>query len=133
MESPREGDKNRESERARERERERERRKAREKEREKERAHGAMISIIRVCVHVSGGEDRVLWRQMRPTSVTIRPIRPSYALLFLLQDLLDATGQTSVPSGWVKGAYIGGCNDGPEPWMGIVPCINSGKIKEMMA
>ena len=51
----------------------------------------------------------------------------------LKQDLLDATGQTSVPSGWVKGAYIGGCNDGPEPWMGIVPCINSGKIKEMMA
>ena len=43
------------------------------------------------------------------------------------------TGKTSVPSGWVMGKYIGGCNDGPEGWMGIIPMLRSGKLKELMA
>jgi len=47
-------------------------------------------------------------------------------------ELLSKTGATSVPSGWVKGTYIGGCNDGPEAWMGILPCIHSGKIQELL-
>ena len=34
-------------------------------------------------------------------------------------ELKSKTGKTSVPSCWVKGAYVGGCNDGPEAWMGI--------------
>eukprot|EP00656_Telonema_subtile_P019389 TRINITY_DN2064_c0_g1_i3.p1 TRINITY_DN2064_c0_g1~~TRINITY_DN2064_c0_g1_i3.p1 ORF type:complete len:119 (-),score=22.03 TRINITY_DN2064_c0_g1_i3:233-589(-) len=42
------------------------------------------------------------------------------------------TGKTSVPSGWVKGTYIGGCNDGTESWHGIIPCIQSGKIAELL-
>ena len=28
--------------------------------------------------------------------------------------LMSKTGTTSVPSAWVKGTYVGGCNDGPE-------------------
>ena len=47
-------------------------------------------------------------------------------------ELFTLTGKTSVPSGWVKGVYIGGCNDGPEDWMGILPCLNSGKIAELL-
>ena len=49
------------------------------------------------------------------------------------QELFKATGATSVPSVWVKGTYIGGCNDGPEDWMGLTPNLRSGKLEEMLA
>jgi len=60
--------------------------------------------------------------------------------------LYQATGKTSVPSVWIKGRwksyhslllryqevfkgkYVGGCNDGPEPWMGICKLIRNGEI-----
>ena len=47
-------------------------------------------------------------------------------------ELARKTGVTSVPSTWVKGEYVGGCNDGPEDWMGVVPMLKSGKFKEML-
>jgi len=47
--------------------------------------------------------------------------------------LLSKTGKASVPSAWVKGTYIGGCNDGPEDWMGVVPMVRSGKLSEMLS
>lgn len=47
--------------------------------------------------------------------------------------LLSKTGTTSVPSTWVKGTYVGGCNDGPEDWMGVVPMVRSGKLAEMLS
>ena len=34
---------------------------------------------------------------------------------------------------WVKGAFVGGCDDGPEAWMGVVPMVRSGKLAEMLA
>ena len=46
-------------------------------------------------------------------------------------ELAEKTGITSVPSTWIKGQYVGGCNDGPEDWMGVLPMIKSGKFKEM--
>eukprot|EP01062_Namystynia_karyoxenos_P014148 TRINITY_DN15099_c0_g1_i2.p1 TRINITY_DN15099_c0_g1~~TRINITY_DN15099_c0_g1_i2.p1 ORF type:complete len:155 (+),score=29.80 TRINITY_DN15099_c0_g1_i2:67-465(+) len=36
------------------------------------------------------------------------------------------------PSAWAAGRYIGGCNDGPEEWMGVKPCIRSGRISELL-
>mmetsp|Transcript_28458 Transcript_28458/g.52229 ORF Transcript_28458/g.52229 Transcript_28458/m.52229 type:complete len:216 (-) Transcript_28458:51-698(-) len=42
------------------------------------------------------------------------------------------TGQTSMPSAWLKGTYIGGCNDGYEPWMGVKPMIAKGTLQEML-
>eukprot|EP00927_Polykrikos_kofoidii_P026491 TRINITY_DN2356_c0_g1_i2.p1 TRINITY_DN2356_c0_g1~~TRINITY_DN2356_c0_g1_i2.p1 ORF type:complete len:164 (+),score=26.82 TRINITY_DN2356_c0_g1_i2:74-565(+) len=51
-----------------------------------------------------------------------------------LRDGLKAkVGKTSVPSVWVKGVYVGGCNDGLEPWHGVMPMLRSGKLKEMLA
>jgi glutaredoxin 3 len=47
-------------------------------------------------------------------------------------ELYQATGQSSVPSIWVKGTFIGGCNDGPESWMGLAPCLRSGKFNELL-
>lgn len=41
--------------------------------------------------------------------------------------------QTSVPLVFVKGKFIGGCNDGPEDWMGTMPLLKSGKLAEMLA
>mmetsp|Transcript_43071 Transcript_43071/g.52236 ORF Transcript_43071/g.52236 Transcript_43071/m.52236 type:complete len:105 (+) Transcript_43071:68-382(+) len=38
----------------------------------------------------------------------------------------------SVPAGFVKGKFIGGCNDGPESWMGIIPNVNNGEIAKMI-
>mmetsp|Transcript_76470 Transcript_76470/g.132255 ORF Transcript_76470/g.132255 Transcript_76470/m.132255 type:complete len:216 (+) Transcript_76470:404-1051(+) len=42
------------------------------------------------------------------------------------------TGQTSMPSAWLKGTYIGGCNDGVEPWMGVKPMLAKGMLHEML-
>ena len=47
--------------------------------------------------------------------------------------LFAKTGKTSVPSTWVKGSYVGGCNDGPEPGFGVIPLLKSGKLQEMLA
>jgi len=47
-------------------------------------------------------------------------------------ELTAMSGATSVPMVWVKGQFIGGCNDGPESWMGVKPCIASGKIEELL-
>ena len=47
--------------------------------------------------------------------------------------LVAKTGSTSVPSAWVKGAYIGGCNDGPEDGMGVVPMLRSGRLSTMLS
>lgn len=47
-------------------------------------------------------------------------------------ELYQLTGSSSVPSAWVKGKYIGGCNDGPERWMGVIPCLRSGKLHQLL-
>jgi glutaredoxin len=46
--------------------------------------------------------------------------------------LAELTGKTSLPSAWVKGTYIGGCNDGSEDWHGVKPMVANGKLKEML-
>jgi len=46
--------------------------------------------------------------------------------------LKNKTGQSSVPSGWINGEFIGGCNDGPQKWMGILPLLKNGKFEEKM-
>lgn len=34
-------------------------------------------------------------------------------------DQLAGFGRRTVPYLWVHGKYAGGCNDGPESWMGV--------------
>ena len=48
------------------------------------------------------------------------------------QKLTTLTGNSTVPSVWVKGKYIGGCNDGPYSWMGLSKTLASGLFKEFM-
>mmetsp|Transcript_50779 Transcript_50779/g.118133 ORF Transcript_50779/g.118133 Transcript_50779/m.118133 type:complete len:98 (-) Transcript_50779:148-441(-) len=49
---------------------------------------------------------------------------------FVKKELSEIAGSTSVPKVWVKGEFIGGCNDGGLG--GVMPCLESGKIKELM-
>ena len=49
------------------------------------------------------------------------------------QELHSATGKTSAPSVWVKGTYVGGCNDGTERWHGVLPLLRSGEFQKMLA
>lgn len=50
----------------------------------------------------------------------------------LKSQLSNVSGQSSVPQVFVNGTFIGGCNDGPEAWMGTLPLLNSGKLKQML-
>jgi glutaredoxin len=47
-------------------------------------------------------------------------------------ELYQITKVSSLPSVWIKGKYVGGCNDGPEPWMGIKKIIAGDKIKDFL-
>lgn len=47
--------------------------------------------------------------------------------------LRSLTGMSSVPSSWVKGEFVGGCNDGPEPWMGIKKMANNGELQKRLS
>merc|ERR1712232_1407410 len=44
------------------------------------------------------------------------------------QGVIQRVGKGSVPSVWVKGTYIGGCNDGTEPGHGVIPMLKSGRL-----
>lgn len=46
--------------------------------------------------------------------------------------LVEMTGKTSAPSVWIRGTYVGGCNDGTEAWHGVKPMLESGKFQEMV-
>ena len=46
----------------------------------------------------------------------------------LRAELAERTGRTSVPSTFIAGEGIGGCNDGP----GLIPLKGSGKLDEML-
>lgn len=46
--------------------------------------------------------------------------------------LRSMTGSGSVPSIWIKGKFVGGCNDGPESWMGIRKIINGNKLNDYL-
>lgn len=47
-------------------------------------------------------------------------------------ELSETTKSGSVPSIWIKGKYVGGCNDGPEPWMGITRILKDNKIQKLL-
>ena len=42
------------------------------------------------------------------------------------------THSSSVPSIWIKGKFVGGCNDGPEAWMGISKILKNKKMDELL-
>ena len=46
--------------------------------------------------------------------------------------LRKMTGQRTIPYVFVRGRFIGGCNDGPEAWMGTLPLIQSGELQKML-
>ena len=45
-------------------------------------------------------------------------------------ELAELAGKTSVPQVFVNGVCIGGCNDGSESWMGVMPLLGNGKLQK---
>jgi len=43
------------------------------------------------------------------------------------------TGQRTVPYVFANGRFVGGCNDGPESWMGTVKLLRSGALERLLA
>ena len=44
----------------------------------------------------------------------------------------DTLGKTSVPAIWIKGTFIGACNDGPPGFDGVKNLNSSGKLDDML-
>ena len=49
-----------------------------------------------------------------------------------LEELRLLTRSPTLPSIWVRGKYVGGCNDGPLPWHGVFPLLQSGRFAELL-
>ena len=47
-------------------------------------------------------------------------------------ELRSLTSSSSVPSIWIKGKFVGGCNDGPEAWMGISKILRNYKMDDLL-
>lgn len=69
-------------------------------------------------------EDALKSKGIAFEKVSIAPYKP---------ELKQRTGKSSAPSVWIKGTYVGGCNDGVEPWQGVIPMLRSGKFEEMLS
>lgn len=50
----------------------------------------------------------------------------------LRAELGALTGRTSVPSIWIGGTCIGGCNDGPAPYNGLLTLQKQGKLDDVL-
>ena len=48
-------------------------------------------------------------------------------------EMADVIGRTSVPAIWIGGNFIGGCNDGPPEFNGLVSLENAGKLDSMLS
>ena len=38
----------------------------------------------------------------------------------------------SAPAVFARGRFVGGCNDGPEPWMGALKLLRSGRLQSAL-
>lgn len=48
-------------------------------------------------------------------------------------ELRQLSGKGTVPQSFVNGVCVGGCNDGPELWQGVVKLLQNGKIQKALA
>lgn len=46
--------------------------------------------------------------------------------------LREMTGAGTVPSIWIRGVFIGGCNDGPLSWHGLMKIRRNGTFQKLM-
>ena len=102
----------------------------------------ACIRAARVCVPVSVPVSSCLppshsFSSLSPHFHPFCAVLAQFKLIEASQQqkqiLRGITGSRSVPQVFVHGKYIGGCNDGPEAWMGVMPMLRGGKLQEMLA
>eukprot|EP00966_Prymnesium_polylepis_P259462 5993096-Prymnesium_polylepis.1 len=46
--------------------------------------------------------------------------------------LRERTAQRTIPYVFARGTFLGGCNDGPEEWMGALKLLRSGALQKML-
>jgi glutaredoxin 3 len=67
---------------------------------------------------------------------SLKEVKIDYKVIYAtnkhMKVLENLTGMSSFPNIWVKGKFVGGCNDGPEAWMGIRPLIRNGELMKML-
>eukprot|EP00596_Hydrurales_sp_CCMP1899_P001367 CAMPEP_0119037042 /NCGR_PEP_ID=MMETSP1177-20130426/5136_1 /TAXON_ID=2985 /ORGANISM="Ochromonas sp, Strain CCMP1899" /LENGTH=101 /DNA_ID=CAMNT_0006997735 /DNA_START=91 /DNA_END=396 /DNA_ORIENTATION=- len=87
-------------------------------------SHNIVLYVSNSCPYCTSAI-----RDLKAAGKTIHVVEASSAQRSVLREM---TGAGSVPNCWVKGKFVGGCNDGSEPWMGIVKMLKNGKLDEML-
>ena len=75
------------------------------------------------CPYCSRAESALKQAGIPFKKVTLSPYR---------DQLRQSTGKTSAPSVWIKGRYVGGCNDGTQSWHGVLPLLRSKQFQKML-
>ena len=88
-------------------------------------ANKVLVFSMEQCVYCVDAKTHLTSQGHNPTVVTVNE-RQRMALY-------ELTSSHSMPSVWLNGRYVGGCNDGPEPWMGIKKIIDSGKLANYLS
>lgn len=87
-------------------------------------AHDVVVFQSNGCPYCSSAISKLTSAGYNPTVIEASPQQRS--------ELNAATGSSTVPSVWLKGKYVGGCNDGPEPWMGIAKILRENRMDEFL-
>eukprot|EP00931_Biecheleriopsis_adriatica_P108056 TRINITY_DN82397_c0_g1_i1.p1 TRINITY_DN82397_c0_g1~~TRINITY_DN82397_c0_g1_i1.p1 ORF type:complete len:201 (-),score=31.89 TRINITY_DN82397_c0_g1_i1:23-580(-) len=82
-----------------------------------------VIFSLAGCPYCRAAEEALKAHSIEFTKVAINNYKPA---------LTQCTGRSSAPSVWIDGAYVGGCEDGPKEWQGVLPMLASGKFQEML-
>jgi len=96
---------------------------------------GPISEVVKANKFVVCGEN--FWPYVRKTIETLESQKIPHVYHSGMSDderkeLAGIVGKTSVPQGFVNTVAIGGCNDGPKPWQGILPLLRSGKLQRAM-
>ena len=88
-------------------------------------ANKVIVFSMEQCIHCVDAKKHLISQGYNPTVVNVND-RQRMALY-------ELTSSHSMPSVWLNGRYVGGCNDGPESWMGIKKIIDSGKLANYLS
>eukprot|EP00656_Telonema_subtile_P045623 TRINITY_DN51889_c0_g2_i1.p1 TRINITY_DN51889_c0_g2~~TRINITY_DN51889_c0_g2_i1.p1 ORF type:complete len:128 (-),score=9.32 TRINITY_DN51889_c0_g2_i1:307-690(-) len=86
--------------------------------------HPLVVFSSRGCPYCGDAIDALHRAGLSPTVVEVTSEQR--------RDLHAQTGQSSVPSVWVRGQFIGGAEDGPEEFEGVHRSLASGKLQELL-
>ena len=86
-----------------------------------------LIFTLPVCYYCSEAKRALRAAGIPPSLITTAPMKPHR------DALLDRFGSRCAPSVFVRGKYVGGCEDGPLRWHGVKKMLANGKLQKMLA